>query len=317
MKKVIATLFVLGLLVSPVIAAEPQTAKPITQATYQRPAQNSNERLWIEIINHKLYKKCVSSRDHNAGWFQREFNRQLKTLITSQGIDAFVEDALSWTSKGKLASNSYTHKLWLRSKFREHVFPQQEVRKLLLLQFADAHEDFCKFDNALLTGLKIDSPYDPKQLPWKPKDVAFIDDAFDKATDAVADEVCDAVIRSLGTLTASVAGGWVGQDVVLDLMRDPQGNATLMDNILSGLFGLGAAYVTETIAEEVLQPEQVLTKEVTKLTIHLLNNITSDGHAHRAIKSFLTDLERKHRDATDQALCQGIRVDWNWAAAKR
>ena len=308
--RVIPTVALAGILLVPMIGA---AQSPPSSPGY-RAAVTQGEKAWVKHTA-ALHVSCDKQISATNSRIMRIVNN-VSQVKSKEGIEAFIEEAMSLKSKSMWATDQTAHRRWLRDLFKKHVVPVQLIHQIIAAEANAIDKDLAAIDNELLIELKADIAFDPASIVCP----AISTEAIDKHIDAVADKVCaevdTATYKSLAAFLAGVAGGETTRQISRSALADQHGNVSIFNEIVSLAIGIAGDIVTTEIASEALGTRTELRSQINKLANDVLRSIvTEEGEVLNTIVATFGESVREHRAAIIGAVAKEWNIEAEWGNA--
>lgn len=311
MRKSISTLvFILGLnfLCTPLTTTAQETqSKPEPP----RSPQTQVERNWLSALPH--VHAATKSRNREIRDSIARLRRGCKLLKSSDGVDEFVDQVLGLYSKQLMLTDSAKHRAWIKQQYLKHVFSLDDAKTLVRNELKNINRLFESIDNDLIVAIGTDIELDPATLPAREPTFAAIEVELDRMTDIVIKHVYEASGKQIGRFAAGAIGGFVGEKWMRESLKDENGESTIGDNIVSGIFGFVSSIVAEKVSDEILQTDATLKKQVNGLTDQLINAIVGETTINKCIADQYHKMSADHTSEVLVHVIRSLGLDPQWA----
>lgn len=283
------------------LPASRRKTKPVSKEEVAR-------RSWLKVA--PALRKADEKRAKVFASNQERFDQSVRSLVTQQGIDAFVEKALGLQSKAIALKGSSQHEAWLQKLFVTHVFPLPALKQLVQEESVLLVRKLSEVDNETLVAIKADVELDPSRIQAGKVDVNGIHRHLDDLVGDVQRSVDQSMAKSISSFFFGAAGFEAARQGSRHAMKDESGNVSLLGELVAFGIGFVAEEVTRTVADEVLQTRQSVENDLRDATRSLLSRCTGDGRIARERATAL----KRHQQALFDAVTQSIGVEPSWAA---
>lgn len=273
----------------------------------QRLARKRWRKVQPALLQHRVRVTEIASQAIDEVW-GLAFN-----LKSQAGVDSFIEDALTLESKAWALSNPTEHREWIESQFLEKVVDLDAFREQLNAIADSLQHELTELDDELLIELRLDSDFDASELRIDAIEFDRLNDELSVVLPHVCDSVYDAMAKSLVSLAAGLGTGIVAEDMARSAFADENGNVDLLSGLASMAIGFLADEVASTIADEVMQTDEVLEAALDKQADRLSIVLRYPGPAHSAWLDEFNSLAHSHDSQVVDLVIQHIGVDREWA----
>lgn len=275
--------------------------KPVSPAELAR-------RRWLKVV--PTLREADKRRAATFIANQDRLDQSVRSLVTEQGIQTFIDHALGMQSKAIALQDKSKHQEWLRNLFVEHIFPLAQLKQLMEDESHLLERQLAEIDNQTLVAIRADVDLDPKAVRVREINVAGIQNHLDAVLDEVRQSVDQSLVKSISSFLFGAAGFEAARQGTRHAMRDDHGNVSLLGEIISFGVGFVAEEVTRTVADEVLQTRATIEADLRGAARDLLEECTAGSR----IAGERATAVNRHQQALLAAVTQSIGVEPNWAA---
>lgn len=294
-------------------------APAVSMAQEQQQAQNPlrqasspGERIWVRQV--PIIKKAESKYLQAANDSVGKIFSKIRAVKSEQGIEAFIEEAMSLKSKGMMVTDPDGHKKWLRSLFTKHVVPVAAIHAILAAETQACEAAFAQIDNDVLIQMKADVPLDPTAIRCQPLSTKAIDQAIDEVIDNAYDEVGIATVKGVIAFLSGTVAFDAGNQMTRDAIRNQKGSLSFFDEIFAFGVGVVADIVVNEVSNELMGTRSELRKQLNVIADKAINRcLDPKGDVIKSTVSEFGKTVQVHQDSIIYAVVDQLEVGTLWA----
>lgn len=311
---VFATAITATFLVSSETKAQTNTPPPEHAAASIRPASTPGEHTWMKHL--PTFQNSWELQRQTMVNHITKMTSNIGSVKSRQGIEAFIEEAMSLKSKAMWATDQDGHRRWLRDLFKKYVVPTAIIHQIVATECKAMDGELAACDNDMLIKLKADVPLDPASIKCRTISLELIDKQIDAIAGKIYAQVDGATYKSLAAFLAGTAGFEASRQVSRSFMKDDSGNVSLFGEIMSFGLGMLGDVVTSEITNEVFGTRSELRSSLNSLADQVIGSCCKpDGAVFQAILNECSSVIWEHRRTVATAVASELDIEADWGNA--
>jgi hypothetical protein len=272
---------------------------------------DAKQRQWLACID-PLIDGCEQADKIAQGCHARIVDMARRQL-SEEGIDAFLEEALSVRSKATQALNGDWLDL-IDELFRKHLFSSLEYKKTLIAELRRFDEELISIEEQIIVRLGADMDYTPKPHLPKTLDLIVIDKSVNEAFDLIARVMENANVKGMNRTLIGVVVGQMSGDKFADSMRNDNGELSVGALLGSVAVGVAAEQISDAAIERLSGTYESARECVRQTMARVVRNcIEETGPAAQQEIGHLAHLAKAHEVDLAFAIIRYIGVNETWA----